>query len=81
MTSQREPEDRRTGEDAAPEEEPTAVVKSDTTKTPMPARELLRQDAGDLDADQVTMERSGAESIKAQRVSMDRSGAKVLETR
>lgn len=39
---------------------------------------LERQDAGDVNAVQVTMDRSGAEHIDAQRVTMTNSGAKSI---
>lgn len=57
------------------------VAKTDTTKSPVEASELLRADAGDVHATTVSMDRSGAEAITAERVTMDRSGAKSLEAR
>ncbi|HEY7035972.1 MAG TPA: hypothetical protein VH482_31855 [Thermomicrobiales bacterium] len=60
---------------------PAFVAKTDTTKSPIEANELLRADAGDVQATTVTMDRSGAESVTAQRVTMERSGAKTLEAR
>jgi hypothetical protein len=60
---------------------PTFVAKTETTKSPVEASELLRADAGDVNATTVSMDRSGAEAISAQRVIMDRSGAKSLNAR
>jgi hypothetical protein len=60
---------------------PEFVAKTDTTKSPVEANELLRADAGDVQATTVTMDRSGAETVTAQRVTMERSGAKTLEAR
>jgi hypothetical protein len=60
---------------------PEIVAKTDTTKSPVEANELLRADAGDVQATTVSMDRSGAETITAQRVTMERSGAKTLEAR
>jgi hypothetical protein len=60
---------------------PLIVAKSDTTKSPVEANELLRADAGDVQATTVTMDRSGAETVTAQRVTMERSGAKTLDAR
>jgi len=57
------------------------IAKADTTRSPHPASELLRADAGDVSAATVTMDRSGAERIDAQRVIMDRSGAQRLDAR
>ncbi len=60
---------------------PEFVAKTDTTKSPVNAHELLRSDAGDLSATTLSMDRSGAESITAERVTMDHSGAKTLEAK
>lgn len=60
---------------------PEFVAKTDTTKSPVEANELLRADAGDVRATTVAMDRSGAETVTAQRVTMERSGAKTLEAR
>src|SRR5262249_17501511 len=74
-----------TGNESATEPAGTAspefVAKSDTTKSPIEANELLRADAGDVRATTVSMDRSGAESVTAERVTMERSGAKTLEAR
>lgn len=45
------------------------------------AGELLRRDAGDVNAEIVTMERSGAEHVEGERVSMESSGARTLSAR
>ena len=60
---------------------PTTVVKDPAYKTPTPASELLRSDAGDVEATTVTMDRSGAEQVTAERVVMTKSGAKTVEAR
>jgi hypothetical protein len=60
---------------------PTTLLKASTTKTPVPAAELLRTDAGNVEATTVAMERSGAERVVGQRVVMDRSGAQTVEAR
>lgn len=60
---------------------PTTIVKDPAYKTPAPASELLRSDAGDVDATTVTMDRSGAEQVTAERVVMTKSGAKSVEAR
>lgn len=60
---------------------PTAILKAAATKSPAPAAELLRTDAGDVAATTVTLERSGADQITAERVIMNRSGAKQLDAR
>ncbi len=60
---------------------PDIVVKSDTTKEPGIGKELLRSDAGTVEATTVTMDRSGAESITADRVTMDHSGSRTLESK
>jgi hypothetical protein len=55
--------------------------RSESTKSPVGATELLRSDAGDVQGTTVRMERSGADHVTAERVTMDRSGAKNLEAR
>jgi hypothetical protein len=69
--------------DAEPEQDPTPAFVDKTTAqhAPQEAAELLRSDAGDLNAQTVTMDRSGAEAITADRVSMDRSGARKLDAK
>lgn len=48
---------------------------------PTMATELLRAEAGDLHAEQVSMERAGAEQVTAERVVMTNSGARTVEAR
>lgn len=59
----------------------TYVGKSSTTKHATTASELLRADAGDVQATSVSFDRSGAEQVTADRVSMERSGAKSLQAK
>jgi hypothetical protein len=58
-----------------------AVVKVGPSKHPEPATELLAAEAGDVEAANVRMERSGAEQVSGQRVLMERSGARTVEAR
>lgn len=51
------------------------------SNTPTVATELLRGEAGDVEAQTVTMERSGAERVSAERVIMNNSGARSLEAK
>ncbi len=60
---------------------PTTILKASTTKTPTPAAEVLRADAGDVEATTVSMERSGADKVTGQRVIMNRSGARTVDAR
>ncbi len=60
---------------------PTTIIKASATKSPAPASEVLRSDAGDIEATNVAMERSGADEITAQRVIMTNSGAKSIDAR
>lgn len=59
----------------------STLLKANATKSPLPATELLRSDAGDVAATTVTMERSGADVVTAQRVIMTNSGARAVEAR
>ena len=59
----------------------TKVDKGSAYRSPIETAELLRADAGTVDATSVTMERSGAESITAERVTMNQSGARTLNAR
>ncbi|MEJ7762490.1 MAG: hypothetical protein WKF80_06825 [Thermomicrobiales bacterium] len=68
-------------EGAGPDEFPETVLKASATKTPLPAREVLGTDAGDVRATTVSMERSGAERVTAERVIMSRSGTQRLDAR
>lgn len=56
------------------------VVRNDTGYA-VASEELLRSDAGNVTARQVTMDRSGADTITAERVQLDHSGATRLHTR
>jgi hypothetical protein len=60
---------------------PQAVAKETAYRAPHEASELLRSDAGDVNATTVTMDRSGAEQITSERVSLERSGAKSITTK
>ncbi len=51
------------------------------TKRPTPVAEVLSADAGNVEATNVSMERSGAENIKAERLTMSYSGAKSIDAR
>lgn len=60
---------------------PPRPVESRSRMTPAIERSTLTgNDAGTVNAVQVSMERSGAEHIDAQRVTLDHSGAKTLST-
>lgn len=58
-----------------------AILKERATNQPVPASELLRSDAGDVEATTITMDRSGAEQVTAERVVMTKSGARTVEAR
>jgi hypothetical protein len=60
---------------------PATVVKHGAERHAGEAAELLRRDAGDVQADTVTMERSGAERVEGERVTMTSSGARSLSAR
>src|SRR5690242_10812213 len=68
-------------DDVDEEAVPVSIGKSGTSKSPEPTPELLRRDAGDVQAEHVAMERSGAESIKADRVTMESSGVQSMEVK
>jgi hypothetical protein len=57
------------------------VVDAGPEHRPTLAKELLRAEARDIHADQVNMERAGAEHITAERVVMTNSGARTVEAR
>lgn len=57
------------------------IVDRGPEHRPTLARELLRAEAGDVRAEQITMEGSGAEQITAERLVMTNSGARTLEAR
>ena len=69
------------GVDGASNEVGRTILKASVTKSPAEAAELLRADAGNVDATTVAMERSGAERVTGERVIMTRSGANRLEAR
>jgi hypothetical protein len=50
-------------------------------RQPVAATELLRAEARDVHANELTMERSGAETITAERLVMTNSGARTVEAR
>jgi hypothetical protein len=60
---------------------PEIVAKAGAAKSPVDGRELLRADAGNVQATAVTMDRAGAETVVADRVSMERSGTRTIETK
>jgi hypothetical protein len=66
-----------TAESVAPE----VVVSAGPEKRPTVATEILRAEAGDVQAATVTMERAGAEQVSAERVVMTNSGARTVEAR
>src|SRR5437763_13964376 len=57
------------------------VGKAGPENRPAAATELLRIEAGDVNAGTVTMERAGAEQVTAQRVVMTNSGARTVAAR
>jgi hypothetical protein len=57
----------------------STVDKASTTKSPTLASELLYADAGNIQATNVTMEHSGADSITAERVTVDHSDVRSLD--
>ena len=57
------------------------MVKSVPENRPGLATELLRSETGDVQADVVTMERSGAEQVTAQRAIITNSGARTIDAR
>lgn len=57
------------------------IVKSVPENRPTLATELLRAEAGDVKADTVTMERSGAEQVTAERAIITNSGARTVDAR
>jgi len=60
---------------------PTVVAKETAYKSAGEASELIRTDAGDITATNVTLDRSGAEHITADRVQLDRSGARWIDAK
>ena len=57
------------------------VEKADTTKRPTIGSEVLYADAGNVEATNVTLEHSGAETVTAERAMIDHSDIKSLEAR
>jgi hypothetical protein len=57
------------------------VVSAGPENRPTIATEILRAEAGDVDAAMVSMERAGAERVTAERVVMTNSGARTVEAR
>jgi hypothetical protein len=57
------------------------VVSAGPENRPTVAAEILRAEAGDVDAAMVSMERAGAEQVTAERVVMTNSGARTVEAR
>lgn len=57
------------------------IVSAGAEKRPTEATELLRAEAGRVEANMVTMERAGAEQITAERVIMTNSGARTVDAR
>lgn len=60
---------------------PSTILKASSTRSPTAAPELLRADAGNVEAGTVAMDRSGADRVAAERVVMTNSGARSVETR
>lgn len=71
--------DTATPQGAGPDAE--VIVPTGPEHRPTKATEILRAEAGIVRADNVTMERSGAESISAERLVMTNSGARTVEAR
>jgi hypothetical protein len=57
------------------------VVSAGPENRPTVATEILRAEAGDVDAAMVSMDRAGAERVTAERVVMTNSGARTVEAR
>ena len=57
------------------------VVSAGPENRPTVATEILRAEAGDVQATTVTMDRAGAEQVSAERVVMTNSGARTVEAR
>ena len=57
------------------------IISDGPEHTPAPASELLQADARDVQAQNVTMERAGAETITAERLVMNNSGARSIEVK
>lgn len=59
----------------------SASINIGPSNRPTITTELLRAEAGDVNANEIAMERSGAESVSAQRVIMNNSGARSVDAR
>jgi hypothetical protein len=57
------------------------IVSAGAERRPTEATELLRAEAGRVEANMVTMERAGAEQVTAERVIMSNSGARTVDAR
>ena len=57
------------------------IVSAGPENRPTLATEILRAEAGDVNATTVTMDRAGAEQVTAERVVMTNSGARTVEAR
>ena len=57
------------------------IVSAGPENRPTFAAEILRAEAGDVDATTVSMDRAGAEQVTAERVVMTNSGARTVQAR
>jgi hypothetical protein len=57
------------------------IVSAGPENRPTVATEILRAEAGDVQATAVTMERAGAEQVTAERIIMTNSGARTIDAR
>ena len=57
------------------------IVSAGPENRPTVATEILRAEAGDVQAAMVTMDRAGAEQVTAERIVMTNSGARTVEAR
>ena len=57
------------------------IVSAGPRNRPTVATEVLRAEAGDVQATTVTMDRAGAEQVTAERIVMTNSGARTVEAR
>jgi hypothetical protein len=57
------------------------IVSAGPENRPTVATEILRAEAGNVDATTVSMDRAGAEQVTAERVVMTNSGARTVEAR
>jgi hypothetical protein len=57
------------------------IVSAGPENRPTIATEILRAEAGDVDAAMVSMDRAGAEQVTAERVVMTNSGARTVDAR